>query len=272
MTKVIDKPLKTTEKEHMADMQSQPDHRRVDIDKVGVKGVKYPIRVLDKTNESQHTIANINMYVDLPHQFKGTHMSRFVEILNEHSGEISVKNFSEILERMKEKFDATEAHVEVSFTYFINKEAPVSKQKGLMEYECKFTGSLSEKNGFIMEVNVPVTTLCPCSKEISERGAHNQRSIIKAAVKTDGFVWLEDVISILEGSASAPVYSLLKRVDEKYVTEEAYDNPRFVEDVVRDVVINLEKVKEITWVSVEVENFESIHNHSAYASIEKSFR
>ncbi len=256
------------EKRKLRDIQCEPDFRRIDIDKVGVKDIRYPVVVLDKKNKTQHTIASVNMYVDLPHHFKGTHMSRFIEILNEYRGEITVRNFPEILERMKKRFNATTAHLEVEFPYFIEKSAPVSKAKGLMEYRCRYTGSLGEERDFVLEVTVPVTTLCPCSKEISSYGAHNQRGIVRVAVRFRGFVWIEDIIRRVERSASSPVYSLLKRVDEKYVTEKAYNNPMFVEDVVREVALRLRKMKRITWFRVEAENMESIHNHSAYAFIE----
>ncbi len=252
------------------DIQSQPDFRKIAIDKVGVKDISYPIVVLDKKNKFQHTIASVNMYVDLPHHFKGTHMSRFIEILNEHRGEITVKNFPDILAKMKKRFNAQTAHMEVGFPYFIEKAAPVSKAKGLMEYRCRFTGSLGDKKDFVLEITVPVTTLCPCSKEISRKGAHNQRGIVKVNLRFKGFIWIEDIIKIVEASASSPVYSLLKRPDERYVTEHAYDNPRFVEDVVREVASKLEALKGIIWFSIEAENLESIHNHSAYAYLEKT--
>jgi GTP cyclohydrolase I len=253
----------------LRDIQGEPDFRRIPIDKVGVKDIRYPIVVLDKINETQHTIASINMYVDLPHHFKGTHMSRFVEILNEHRREVTVKNFQEILAKMKKRFNATTAHLELEFPYFIEKAAPVSKLKGLMEYRCKYTGRLGEEMDIVIEVTVPVSTLCPCSKEISDRGAHNQRGEVKVAVRFDGFVWIEDIIKAVEESASSPVYSLLKREDEKFVTELAYDNPMFVEDVVREVAISVGGIEEVRWYRVEVENWESIHNHSAYAFLEK---
>ncbi|TAN59852.1 GTP cyclohydrolase I FolE2, partial [bacterium] len=189
----------------LKDIQSGPDFRRIAIDKVGVKDIRYPIVVLDKKNKFQHTIASVNMYVDLPHQFKGTHMSRFIEILNEHCGEITVKNFPAILKKMKRIFNATTAHLEVEFPYFVEKAAPVSKAKGLMEYKCKYQGTLGETADFILEITVPVSTLCPCSKEISKRGAHNQRGMVKAAIRFKGFVWIEDIIKALEASASSPV-------------------------------------------------------------------
>ncbi|MBW7957200.1 MAG: GTP cyclohydrolase I FolE2 [Deltaproteobacteria bacterium] len=253
----------------LRDVQAEPDYRQIPIDKVGVKDIRYPIVVLDRKNKFQHTVASISMYVDLPHQFKGTHMSRFVEILNEHRGELTVKNFPQILEKMKVKLTASTAHLEVEFPYFIEKSAPVSKSKGMMEYRCRYLGVLGAERDFMLEVEVPVSTLCPCSKEISERGAHNQRGKVKVGVRFKGFVWLEDIIAAVERSASSPVYSLLKRPDEKYVTERAYDNPMFVEDVVREVAINLGRIKKLKWFRVEAENWESIHNHSAYAFLEK---
>ena len=246
------------------------DERKIDIDKVGVKNIKYPIVVLDKVKKHQSTVATINMYVNLPHHFKGTHMSRFIEILNKFRNEIGISNFNDILDSMLEKLEAEAAHLEVSFPYFIEKEAPITKAKGLMEYQCMFIGSKKrdEDIDFIVKVKSPVTSLCPCSKEISDFGAHNQRSEVTVTFKFDKFVWIEDIIEIIETCCSSPVYSLLKRPDEKYVTERAYNNPMFVEDVVRELALKLQNVEEITWFIVEAENFESIHNHSAYALIE----
>lgn len=258
-------------KKPLKDIQNAPDYRNIAIDKVGVKDISYPIVVLDRKNKYQHTVASFNMYVDLPHHFKGTHMSRFIEILNEQRGEITVKNFHVILERMKKRFNATTAHLDVEFPYFIEKPAPVSRSRGLMEYRCKLSGSLGLVMDSILEVLVPVTTFCPCSREISERGGHNQRGMVRVAVRYGGFVWIEEIIETVEKSASSPVYSLLKRSDEKFVSESAYDNPMFVEDVVREVAINLKGVKGVTWARIEAENYESIHNHSAYACLEKEF-
>jgi GTP cyclohydrolase I len=256
----------------LKDVQSGPATRRLGIDKVGVKDIRYPVVVLDRKNKTQHTIASVNMYVDLPHQFKGTHMSRFIEILNEYRGEVTVRNFPQILMNMKEVFNASTAHLEVEFPYFMEKSAPVSRSKGLMEYRCRYTGVIGARRDFVLEVNVPVLTVCPCSKEISIKGAHNQRGVVSVALRSSGFVWIEDIVRTVEMSASSPVYSLLKRVDEKYVTERSYDNPMFVEDVVREVATNLKKIKRITWFRVEAENMESIHNHSAYALIEQGVK
>lgn len=254
----------------MVDIQSQKDDRNIDIQKVGVKGIKYPIIVLDKLNGTQHVNATVNMYVDLPHHFKGTHMSRFIEILNDHRGQINIKTFQQILEEMREKLDAESAHMEIEFPYFIEKEAPVSGAKSLMEYQCGFFGqSNGRKNDFLVGITVPVTTVCPCSKEISKVGAHNQRSIVKLKLKFKKFFWIEDIIKLVEDSASSEVYSLLKRPDEKYVTEKAFGKPMFVEDVVRSVAEKLNETDNIISYRVEAENIESIHNHSAYAYIEK---
>lgn len=253
----------------MKDIQSLPDTRKIQIDKVGVKDIKYPIVVLDKVNGIQHTIASINMYVDLPHQFKGTHMSRFVEVLNEYRREISIKNFFDILAEIRKKLNAKSAHMEIEYPYFIEKEAPVSKAKSLMDYRCSFSGSASDDaKDFFVGIVVPVTSVCPCSKEISIHGAHNQRSKVSVSVRFKKFIWMEDIIRIVEDSGSSEVYSLLKRPDEKYVTEHAYENPMFVEDIVREVASRLSKDRNITWFQVGCENMESIHNHSAYAFVE----
>jgi len=252
----------------MHDIQSQKDHRKIEINKVGVKNIRYPVTVLDKAKGVQHTVASVNMYVDLPHQFKGTHMSRFVEILNRYKGDISLENISKILSEMKKKLKAKTAHLEVEFPYFIEKEAPVTKSKSLMEYICRFRGSSNDKEDFYVGILVPITTVCPCSKEISSVGAHNQRSLVTVNLRFKKFIWIEDIIQVVEECASCDLYAILKRPDEKYVTEKAYENPMFVEDVVREVGKRLKRDQNITWFTVESENFESIHNHSAYAYVE----
>jgi GTP cyclohydrolase IB len=254
----------------MIDIQNREDHRRIEINKVGVKGIQYPITVLDKRNKIQHTVGKINMYVNLPHRFKGTHMSRFIEILNEYRGTINIKAIATILNKMKEKLNAESAYLEVEFPYFIEKRAPVSGAKSLMGYTCQFLTSLTNSHhSLIVGITVPVTTLCPCSKEISKKGAHNQRSLVTVKVKFRKFFWIEDLIRIVENSASAAVFSLLKRSDEKFVTEKAYEKPMFVEDIVRSIALRLNAHPNITWFNVESENLESIHNHNAYACIEK---
>ncbi len=254
----------------MIDIQNQKDFRKIDIKKVGVKNIKYPIIVLDRTRGTQPVNATINMYVNLPHHFKGTHMSRFVEVLNDFRGQVNIKTFQTILGKMRQKLRAQSAHMEIEFPYFLKKTAPVSGAKSMMEYRCLFTGeSNGEQTDFLVGVVVPVTTLCPCSKEISAFGAHNQRSIVTVKVRFRKFFWIEDLIKTVEDSASGEVYSLLKRVDEKFVTEKAYKNPKFVEDLVRSVAVKLNTDDNFTWYSIEAENFESIHNHSAYAYVEK---
>jgi len=253
----------------MPDMQRTRDERNIAIDKVGVKDIRYPIVVLDRSKIRQQTVARINMYVDLPHHFKGTHMSRFIEILNQHHGEVSVERIDQIVRDMKEHLEASCAHLELEFPYFVEKTAPVSGARSLMEYQCRMAASLGAEYDFVLGVTVPVTSLCPCSKEISARGAHNQRSAVTVEIRYREHVWLEELISLVEGCGSAPVFALLKREDEKALTERAYDNPMFVEDVVRAVTEALTAMPAITWFRVECENFESIHNHSAYALVER---
>lgn len=253
----------------MRDVQNEIDLRQIEIDKVGVKNLRYPICLQDKKNKKQHTIASINMYVNLPHQFRGTHMSRFVEILNKYRREIDIQNMGKIMKEMKQRLNAESAHLEIEFPYFIEKEAPVSRSKSLMEYQCRFRGEITDRMRIFLGVSVPVMTVCPCSKEISEYGAHNQRAIIHVLLRFKGFLWIEDVIATIESCASSPVYALLKREDEKFVTEKSYENPTFVEDVVRNVALELNKNENILWYKVEVESSESIHNHDAYASITK---
>ncbi|MEO5345023.1 MAG: GTP cyclohydrolase FolE2 [Magnetococcus sp. YQC-9] len=254
--------------EPLQDVQSQPDDRRLPIDRVGVKGIRYPIVVKDRSRGTQRTVASINMYVNLPHHFKGTHMSRFLEVLAEHDEAISVDSLPDLLQKVRERLAAEEAHIELEFPYFLRKSAPVSGAAALMDYRVRFVGTLQKKRyRMILEVMVPVTTLCPCSKEISERGAHNQRSHVTVRLRFKKFVWVEEIIEQVEANASCQLYPVLKRPDEKYVTEKAYDNPRFVEDMVRSVAASLEADSRISWFSVAAENFESIHNHSAYAFI-----
>ncbi len=255
----------------LPDHASERDERALAIDKVGIKDLSYPIQVLDRNNEIQHTVARVNLYVSLPHEFKGTHMSRFIEVLNARRGEMTIRNMPSILTDIQRRLEADDAHIELSFPYFISKRAPVSGVESLMEYGCTFRAS---KRGahvdFVLAVRVPVKSLCPCSKAISERGAHNQRSLVDVEIRSSDFIWIEDVVAAVERCASAPLFALLKREDEKYVTELAYDNPKFVEDLVRDSVIELRRLPGVQWLRVAAENQESIHNHSAYAQIEWS--
>jgi GTP cyclohydrolase IB len=254
----------------LVDTQSLPDHREVRIDRVGVTDVRFPIVVRDKAHSSQHTIARVALTVDLPHHFKGTHMSRFIEVLNEHGSVVHVDNIKEILRHLQQRLDAQQAHVEFEFPFFIEKRAPVTEAVGLMDYNVRFTATASRKESdFVVTVMVPVTTLCPCSKAISKYGAHNQRGQVTLSVRFDGLIWIEELIQLVESSASAELYSLLKRPDEKAVTERAYEHPVFVEDLVRNIAIKANADSRITWYRIEAENYESIHNHNAYAMIEK---
>ncbi len=256
----------------IADVQNKPDKRNLPIDKVGIKNIRHPVRVRDRSAGEQHTIASFNMYVNLPHNFKGTHMSRFVELLNVHDREITVNTFKDILSSMRKTLNAESGHIEMNFPYFINKTAPISGVQSLLDYDVTLVGEISEKEAIMtIQVVVPVTSLCPCSKEISEFGAHNQRSHVTVTARTRSFVWIEDLIDIVESQSSCEIYGLLKRPDEKFVTEKAYKNPKFVEDMVRDVAACLNKDSRIDAYRIESENFESIHNHSAYALIEKGF-
>lgn len=254
----------------MADVQSSADTRKIPIDKVGIKDIRHPVVIKDRTGKDQHTVATFNMYVSLPQHFKGTHMSRFVRILNQHDFEITVDSFKEMLGEMVEILEAETGHIEMSFPYFVNKKAPVSGIESLIDYEVTFIGEITDgEPSMSVKVLVPATSLCPCSKEISDYGAHNQRSHITVNARPRGFIWIEDLIDLVEQEASCELFGLLKRPDEKYVTERAYDNPKFVEDLVRDVARRLNEDDRILSYMLEAENFESIHNHSAYAMIER---
>jgi len=247
------------------DIQNQVDSRKITIDKVGVKGVCYPIIVSDRSNQIQHTIADINFYVELPHYNRGTHMSRFLEVLNAYHEEDLINNLENLLAAIKKSLKADAAYIEIKFPYFIQKKAPVSKIASYLNYECYFKAALTDTYEFWIGAKVPVTTLCPCSKEISLKGAHNQRSEVTAFIQYEDFVWLEEIIDLIENSCSCDIYPLLKRVDEKYVTEKAYNNPMFVEDIIRELTTKLQSDQRIVHYEIEAENFESIHNHNAYA-------
>jgi len=254
----------------MEDVQGRADTRRIPINRVGIKEVRHPVRVKDRAVGEQHTIASFNMYVSLPHDFKGTHMSRFVEILHEHEREISVDSFRAMLEEMTERLEADAGHLEMSFPFFVMKKAPVSGVESLLDYQATLIGERARgRTQMWSRVVVPVTSLCPCSKEISAYGAHNQRSHLTIRARLRSHMWLEELIDIAEAEASCELYGILKRPDEKFVTERAYDNPKFVEDLVRDVAVRLNAEPRVGAYRVEAENFESIHNHSAYALIER---
>ncbi len=253
------------------DKQSERDHRELRVDKVGVRGLRFPIQVRDKAYAVQNTVATIGMFVDLPKEFKGTHMSRFIEVLNAHGNIIHVENITDILRALQARFQAATSHLEIEFPYFMVKRAPVTGKESVMDYIARFDAEARHKEIlFLLTVKARVTTLCPCSKAIAAYGAHNQRGEVTVQIRSSKAVWIEDLIAIIEGSASAELYALLKREDEKAVTERAYDNPVFVEDLVRNVAVKLNAHPDVTWYKVEAENQESIHNHNAYACIEKS--
>ena len=256
----------------MPDVQAFSDERQIAIDKVGVTEVTYPLTLRTKDGGQQSTVASINMYVSLPHHQKGTHMSRFLEVLNAYAHPLTPECIGVVARAIRERLEAEQAQLEISFTYFIEKEAPVTGAAGLMDYKVTFSATSNSHDDFVMGVKAPAASLCPCSKEISEYGAHNQRCEIEAQVRMDGTLWIEDLVAHLEGAASSPVFAVLKRPDEKYVTEAAYDNPKFVEDIVRDLAIRLDRDDQVTWYRIASENFESIHNHNAYAQITRDKR
>ncbi|MFO1514675.1 MAG: GTP cyclohydrolase FolE2 [Verrucomicrobiota bacterium] len=262
--------VETPKRAKLQDKQSERDHRELRIDKVGVRGLRFPIQVRDKAHAVQNTVATIGLFVDLPKEFKGTHMSRFIEVLNAHGNVIHVENLRDILLALQDKLNAATSHVEMEFPYFMSKKAPASGKESLMDYTARFDAAACEREiDFVLTVKANVTTLCPCSKAISARGAHNQRGEVTVQVRFKKPIWIEDLIAIMEKSASSELYALLKREDEKSVTERAYDNPVFVEDLVRNVALKLNAHPDVTWYKVEAENQESIHNHNAYACIEK---
>jgi len=260
----------------MPDVQNEADDREIPLAKVGVKGLEYPIRVLDKVKKVQHTTATVDLFANLPHHFKGTHMSRFIEIFHKFKDDLSMPRFLEMLREIRDDLEAESAFGSIAFPYFVEKKAPVSQLSGIISCQCLYRGRVSaapradgsSEKHFTVAVSVPVSTVCPCSRAISDRGAHNQRGIVTVELELGTFFWLEDIIALVENAASSPVYSLLKREDEKFITEHAYDNPKFVEDLVRDVYVKIRELGSFPRFSVEAENFESIHNHSAYALAE----
>jgi GTP cyclohydrolase I len=256
------------------DVQGRPDGRGVPLKHAGVSQISYPIAVLDRKRERQHTIARLSMSVGLPHDFKGTHMSRFIEILEKHRGEVTMRTLPAVLRELRERLDAETACVRVTFPYFLERAAPVSGAVALMDYQCTLVGEAkADGEDFILSVRVPVTSLCPCSKAISDYGAHNQRTYVTVDLRSvsaneKDFVWIEELVDYIEASASAPVYPLLKRADERHVTMQAYDNPAFVEDIARDVALRLQGDARVGWFRIHVESDESIHNHCAFAEVE----
>jgi len=252
----------------LKDVQGEVDSRQVPLKHVGIKNLRWPIIMKDKTKGTQHTVAEITMAVDLPHDLRGTHMSRFVECLQE-LGTVSPTALEKILDTLKEKLVAEKAMLEMKFPYFITKAAPVTGQEALLDLTCRYRAEKGENFELYVCVEVPIHTLCPCSKEISCYGAHNQRAVAKIEIRSKGLVWIEELTTMAEAGASSPIYPLLKRPDEKFVTEHAYENPRFVEDAVREIALQLENDARIQWYKVTVESIESIHNHSAFACVEK---
>ncbi len=253
----------------LSDTQSEPDHRRIAIDRVGVKHLRFPIQVQDRDGPPQSTIATVQLTVDLPHHFKGTHMSRFVEVLQAHGPVLHPGELGQLLRELQHRLHSASAHAEFEFPFFLAKKAPVSAAPGLVDYTVRLSATAAgNRSDLVTTVCVPVTTLCPCSKAISAAGAHNQRGLVTFAVRTSAPLWLADLIGMVEASASSELYSVLKRPDEKHVTERAYAHPVFVEDLVRNVAVRANAHPSITWYQVEAENFESIHNHNAYARIE----
>lgn len=260
----------------MQDVQNHRDHREIPIDRVGVCNLQYPIMVLDRSNKTQQTVATMSLSVNLPQEFKGTHMSRFLEILNGHRGEMTLRTMPAILDELRTRLNAESSHIEVKFLYFVERAAPVTESKALMDYQCQFAAEMNGgKSNFTLQVKIPVTSLCPCSKAISDYGAHNQRGYVTIEVRTrlnstglPELIWIEELVEIAERSASAPVYPLLKREDERHVTMQAYDNPVFVEDIVRNAALRLRQDDRIASFRVHALNQESIHNHDAFAEIE----
>jgi len=253
----------------LQDTQNEFDPRGVPIDRVGVRGVRFPVQVRDKNRGLQHTVATISLAVDLPHHYKGTHMSRFLEVLQAHGPELDVRRVHTIPGELLRRLDGRRAHIEFDFPYFIEKTAPATGARGLMDYGVNFVlESTTTDTDFVLTVRVPVATLCPCSKAISARGAHNQRGEVRYSVRFGEAIWIEDLVRVVEQSASSELFSVLKRPDEKMVTEHAYDHPVFVEDLVRSVAVRTRQDPNVKWFRVEAENHESIHNHNAFAVVE----
>lgn len=254
----------------MKDIQNLADERGIPIQKVGVNDVHLPFQIKTKNGSFQSVLAQIRLTVDLPQEYKGTHMSRFIEVLSDwRQKPVANREMDAMLRDIKGRLGARRAHIEIRFKYFVEKTAPVSGLASLLDYDCIFEGNLTDEGplDFILGLAVPFTSLCPCSREISDYGAHNQRGVMKVRIKypPGRFIWIEDLAGLMEAQGSSPVYPLLKREDEKFVTEGAYDNPKFVEDVLRDLVLALRRLDGVAWFEAECETFESIHNHSAYA-------
>ncbi len=252
------------------DAQSSADTRAIPIDRVGIKDILHPMQFVDRSGVPQSTVARLTMTVNLPPDVKGTHMSRFVHVLQDHTQALSLRDFQSLLREMATRLQTEQGAIDMTFPFFVNKAAPVSGVRSYLDYQVRLSGRINRgETHLTAAVTIPVTSLCPCSKSISDYGAHNQRSHITISVTMNQPVWIEELIELAEKQASCELYGLLKRPDEKYVTERAYDNPKFVEDMVRDLAVQLNADDRIRAYKVESENFESIHNHSAYACIEK---
>ena len=258
-------PLKTS----LEDVQNTPDKRQLDIDQVGIKSLRYPIFFQSDDLGPTRVVADFSMYVRLPHHVKGTHMSRFIELLERPEQVFNVSDMKQFMQDMLALLEAEKGHVEMRFPFFLSKAAPVSGVKSMMDYDVTLKADLGDDYSMTVKAEIPVTSLCPCSKKISDYGAHNQRSLVTVEVEIDDSLTLDELIRLVEEQASSQLYGLLKRPDEKFVTEYAYDNPKFVEDLVRDIAGALDKEEAIGGFRVECENFESIHNHSAYALIDR---
>jgi GTP cyclohydrolase IB len=257
----------------MIDVQASADDRGIPIDRVGIEGLRYPITVLDKAAGFRHTVGTVSLAVSLSADARGTHMSRFVELLSEHHGELTARTIPGLLARIRERLLSHAAYCDIAFPFFLERAAPITGATALLDYQCRFTASdVGGSSDFVLTVEVPVTTLCPCSKAISDYGAHNQRGYVTVAVRAESnttIIWIEDIIEAVERCASSPVYPLLKRADERHVTMQAFEKPAFVEDVVREVSSVLKQRSDIAWYRVEARNHESIHNHAALAVIEE---
>lgn len=255
----------------LKDVQAEQDARNISIQEVGIRQLRWPITLKDKEQGEQHTVGRVSLAVNLPHNLRGTHMSRFMEVL-ERLGALSPDSLEQVLDDLKDHLQAEEAFLRLEFPYFISKKAPVSGRRSLMDLDCVYTAAKNKSFTLQIKVRVPIQTLCPCSKEISQYGAHNQRAFASLEVETTKFVWLEELAQMAEAGASSPIYGLLKRPDEKFVTEKAYENPRFVEDAVREIALKLDQDQRILRYRVSVESIESIHNHNAFACVEKAWK
>jgi len=255
----------------LKDVQAEQDCRNIPLKHVGITDLRWPLVLRDRKKGEQHTVALVSLAVDLPKDLRGTHMSRFVQCLQKVKV-VHPSALEEVLDDLKESLRADRAFMKLEFPYFVEKEAPVSGLSSVMDLNCVYTAEKDDRFNLKIEIQVPIQTLCPCSREISAYGAHNQRAMASLEIEAGEFIWIEELAEIADAGASAPVYGLLKRPDEKFVTEQAYDNPRFVEDAVREIALRLEADSRITWYRAVVKSYESIHNHNAFACVEKGWK